>query len=58
MSESFVNPVITDAIKVRDKSINCDSFGIQMGKGAVMPTTQANFVLYASSIGIMFPELM
>ena len=56
MSPSFSNPVIRDAKKIKTNSRE-DTFGIQMGGGAILGTTKFNFQLYASSIGKTFPEL-
>ena len=51
-------PKIINARRFFKPSLKENYFGLKMGNGPVMPTTQANFVLYAGSIDVTFPELM
>lgn len=56
--ELLIAPKITDARRFSKSSLKENYFGLKMDNGPVMPTTQANFILYAGSIGVVFPELM
>ena len=58
MDSDYVNPKITNARRLSKSSLKANYYGIKMGNGPTMPTTKDNFILYAGSIGRVFPELM